>query len=508
MISTFHGIELAKRTLFAQQTAINTTGHNIANANTEGYSRQTVNFSTMNPMEPPGMNKSTMPGQLGQGVTVDSIQRARDTFIDAQYRNESQTMGDLSIQQETFSKLESIFNEPSEFGMRGSVDQFWASWQDLSRNPDNLTARSVVKENAVAMVDAFKYTDAKMSELKTDLKASSLMKANEANTMLEQIEKLNKDIVHIESLGTDNANDLRDQRDLLTDKLSKLMNINVKEQANGSYNISLTDGQTLLDQNGLKRLGEGVATNIVNIDSIKGGEIGGINKSLNEIVPEFQEQLDAMVQGLLYGKMSIEVPAGSNLADGTSYSQNTVIEVEGINGLHKLGWNLNQGAVGGVDLFTSKENYTSIQDLQVNPDIISNLSNIATSMRTEVVNGQPQVLKGNGDIALAIGKLRDAVTTFETASGKTKTGNFDDNFRSVIGDLGVKAQEINRRVVNQESIMNSVANRRDSIVGVSVDEEMANLIKFQHAYTATARVMTAVDEMLDTIISRMGQVGR
>lgn len=503
MISTFHGIELAKRTLFAQQSAINTTGHNIANANTEGYSRQTVNFSAMNPMEPPGMNKSTMPGQLGQGVTVDSIQRARDTFVDAQYRNESQTLGDLSIQQETYSKLESIFNEPSESGMRASVDQFWASWQDLSRNPDNLTARSVVKESAVAMVDAFKYTDAKLSELKTDLQTSANMKAHEANTMLEQIEKLNKDIVHIESLGTDNANDLRDQRDLLTDKLSKLMNINVKEQSNGSYNITLTDGQTLLDQNGVKRVGQDVA-----LDSITGGEIGGINKSINEVIPEFQEQLDAMVQGLLYGKMSIEVPAGSNLADGSSYGQNTVIEVEGINGLHKLGWTLNQGAVGGMDLFTSKENFTSIQNLQVNPDIISNLSNIATSMRTEVVNGQPQVLKGNGDIALAIGKIRDAVTTFETASGKIRTGNFDDNFRSVIGDLGVKAQEINRRVVNQESIINSVSNRRDSIVGVSIDEEMANLVKFQHAYTATARMMTAVDEMLDTIINRMGQVGR
>ena len=146
MRSTFHGLETAKRSLVTQQVALQTTGHNVANANTAGYSRQTVNMVASKPMEAVGMMRSTAPGQLGTGVEFDSITRIREKFLDTQFRNESKTYGSWSIQLDTLEKLETIVNEPSNTGLRSVMDNFWKSWHDLSENPEDITARKLVRE--------------------------------------------------------------------------------------------------------------------------------------------------------------------------------------------------------------------------------------------------------------------------------------------------------------------------------------------------------------------------
>jgi len=521
MRSTFHSLEVAKRGLYAQQTAISTAGHNISNANTTGYSRQVVNFTASNPMEMPSMTRTQTPGQLGTGVTFDSIRRVRESFLDDQYRKEAQASGAWNVQKDTLEKVETIMGEPSESGLRSVIDQFWNAWQDLSREPDNLTARAVVRERTQAMIDAFQYTDTKLQELNNDLTSNISVKVGEANNYIKQIAQLNQEIRRIEGLG-DNANDLRDQRDLITDQLSKIVHIQSREQANGMYSVTLADGTSLVEGLQATLIGEGV-----DVNQITGGEIAGMIKSRDVLVREYTSHLNTMFNGLINGQVQVNIPEGSVLPVDVTYRDNTgteqtltagnpvptfgiKVQVDGINGLHRLGWTMREDGTGqavpGQNFFVSTDGSWSVSSIRLNPDITRDVGLISTSLRVDA-NGKN--FSGNGNLALAMGQMRDGVFNFRpdlpAAAGR---GTFDEYFRSVIGGLGVKVQEAQRQAGNQETILKSVDNRREAVSGVSLDEEMANLIKFQHAYNASARMMTTVDQVLDTIINRMGTVGR
>lgn len=530
MRSTFHNLEVAKRGLYAQQTAISTTGHNIANANTIGYSRQTVNFAASKPMEMPAMNRSVAPGQLGTGVDFNSIHRIREAFLDQQYRNEAQSHGYWNTQKNTLEKIELIFNEPSDQGLHSVIDQFWNAWQDVSRDPDNMTARTVLKERTLALVDTFQHLDNKLSQLSSDLSSSLDIKVSEANTYLNQIAQLNREIRRIEGMGQ-NANDLRDQRDLLTDNLSHLVDINVQETSNSMYNITLRDGTQLVHgiehtQLAVNSAGTGIEALVIgtedeyNAVTMAAGEIAGILKS-QATVTEYQEHLDTILKGMIYGDVEVTIPAGSILAEdvldangdlliaaNTVVSADTKVTVQGINGLHQLGWGVSKedgSAVGGLHLFEPVDpDDFSIADLKLNQEILNDVGKLAVSLRMDLDTGE--VYEGNGGLALIMGQLRDSAFQFDGDS--VQQGTFDDYYRSIIGGLGVQTQEAQRQTNNQELLLLSINNQRQSVSGVSLDEEMANLIKFQHAYNASARLMTTVDQLLDTIINRTGMVGR
>ncbi|MFV9510516.1 flagellar hook-associated protein FlgK [Tepidibacillus sp. LV47] len=549
MRSTFHSLETAKRGLFAAQTAIQTTGHNIANANTKGYTRQVVDFVASKPMEALAWTRSTSPGQLGTGVDYSNIRRLRDSYLDGQFRNQNQNFGDWEVRQSTFEKLEAIINEPSDYGIRTVIDHFWNAWQDLAGQPDNLTARSVVIERAVAMTDAFNDVAQKLEDLKSDLVESLKVKlgsgsidANgelqienigEVNTLLTQIAKLNEQIYQVEAQG-DHANDLRDQRDLLTDQLSKLIDITVKdEKDNSGYTITLSNGTQLVKANHANQ----VYMDSSNPSALKGflydpetktitdltpntqtlkdvfssGEVHGYLQSIEE-VEKIQTQLDNLVNGLVSGEIDLTLASGTQLPqnmanrlglDATNYDSSTqtvtkdvAVKVPGINGLHQMGYDLNSNP--GIEFFTKKDNTKpmSASNIQVNTEILNDVTKIVTSNRLE--NGV--VLKGNNQVALWIADMR-----YTKIAG---IGSSDEYFRSMVGNLGVRSQEAVRQYESQKVLVEQVDHRRQAVSGVSLDEEMADLIKYQHAYNASARMITAIDEMLDKVINGMGIVGR
>lgn len=492
MVSTFHGLELGKRGLFAGQTGIATTGHNIANANTKGYSRQQVNLTT-SPAVDVWTSGEVNPSQLGSGVSLESITRVRDRFLDQQYREHSRTLGEWSVKQDTLAQLESVINEPSETGLRSVMDQFWGAWQDLANNPDSLSARAVIKESAQAFVDTSQLIDRSMTLLKNDLSNQLTAKINDANSYLKQITELNNSIKRV---GTQ-ANDLLDQRDMYVAELSKLVPITVDEQSNGMYNLSLSSDGTVLVE------GANIGTLINNQSDISGGEIFGTVESM-KMVDNYQEKLTEMVKGFVFGEVTVEVPAGSNLADGTSapVDRPMQVTVDGINGLHQLGWSLSVDETGnvrpGAELFIGDEANFYIASLEVNPAVKADLRLIASSLRSESVNGQQKAVNGNGDLAQLIGKLRDQQVTI----GGDST-NLNSFFQSVVSELGAESQAANRYIANHEASLQATESRRQSVTGVSLDEEMANLIKFQHSYNAAARIVSTTDQLLDTIINRM-----
>lgn len=512
MTSTFHGIETARRGIHTHQKAIHTTGHNIANANTDGYSRQRVNMSASSALEVPALTRSANPGQLGTGVEATNIKRIREAFLDAQYRQESSSYQNWSTQLDTLQKVELFFNEPSDQGFRSVIDQFWNSFQDLSRDPENLETRAVVRERAVAMIDLFKYVDQKLTDVSNDLTDSLDKKVIEANTYIEQIADLNEKIRRAEAIGYD-ANDFRDKRDLLVDDLSKLVELNVQELPDGTYNVSASNGETLVDGIDTFLLDDAIALTSIYDDQVN-GELYGIMYSRDVHINNYQEQVTEMFRGLMVGEIEITVPAGSVLPvdfggvnAGDVFAADTTGTVEGINGLHELGWTLDSNAAEAIFIDNGGNAFGagfSIQDVRLHADIVNSTGAIAASLR---VDGNGDVFRGNGELALLMGQMRDTDIAFNS-SLLTGPATFDEYLRGVLGQLGVQTQQAERQKVNIGLIMESVDNRRQSVSGVSLDEEMSMLIQYQHAYNGSARMMTTIDEMLDRVINNMGLVGR
>ncbi|MBB6671522.1 flagellar hook-associated protein FlgK [Cohnella nanjingensis] len=522
MRSTFHSLETVKRALFTQQAALSTTGQNIANANTAGYSRQIVNMQATRPIEAPGMTHSTIPGQLGTGVEFTSITRVREQFLDTQYRNQNMDTGNWTFQASALDKLEAIFNEPSDTGLRSLMDKFWTSWSDLSKDPENVTGRKIVRENALALADTFNLTSKQLSDMKSDLTANIGTKANQINTYLSNIADLNQQITRISAYG-DNANDLMDQRDLLTDKLSQLVNITVTDSPQG-YNISMGGVELLNGFNAATVDAAGLEAAFAggNGGDLRSGEVYGMLVARDTYVTQYQQQLDTLANSLANGEFTVTLPAGTVLPngitlDGVTYNDTNrklasdlTVKIHGVNELHKLGYTMKDPVTTGVDFFTSKDGGPiTAASLTLNKIIQDSPDAIATSMRTD---GTPEkVVPGNNTLALIMSNLKDTKFTFVSPDGSTPVvgrGTIDDFYQSVIGQLGVQSENAQRQVENQNSLLANIDNQRQSVSGVSLDEEMSNLIKFQHAYSAAARAMTAYDEILDKVINGMGIVGR
>lgn len=521
MGSTFSGIEISKRSLFAQQTALQTTGHNVSNANTQGYSRQVVNLVASLPYEPASMTRSAVPGQMGQGVEFDQIKRVREKFLDTQYYDENKTLGEWTIRKDTLEKLEAIVNEPSDTGIRQVVEGFWNAWQDVSKEPENLTARAALKEKALAMTDAFNHTGKQLDDLTSNLTDNISVKVSEANNILKQVANLNNEIFKIEGLGN-NANDLRDQRDVLVDNLSKIVNISTVDTT-GGYTIKMGSIELV---NGIGVSNSLDASTIKgNLDSkdLQSGEIYGMLVSRDQYVESYKFQFNSMVKALVQGPVSVTLPAGTMIpagatltgaTAGSTLTADTKVTVNGINGLHALGYTLEDPPSSGIPFFTMKEGATEFgaNSLTINPDILKKVANIAASSRTYVdADGNTKVVRGNNDIALSLAAFQNQKFDFDPSANGTPlltSGTFDEFLRAVVGQLGVQSQEAIRQSTNQQALVDQVDSRRQSVSGVSLDEEMSNMIKYQHAYNAAARSLTTFDEMLDKVINGMGTVGR
>ena len=520
MRSTFHGLETAKRSLFTQQAALSTTGHNIANANTKGYSRQVVNMVAARPIEAVGMMRSTAKGQLGTGVEFNSITRIREAFLDDQFRNENKSLGNWSIQADTLEKLEAILNEPSDTGLRTVMDNFFNAWAELVKDPQSITGRKIVREAAIALTDAFNHMSRQLDELSADLTENIQIKIDDINSKLSIIADLNREIRRIEGMG-DNANDLRDQRDLLVDEISKVINITVTETEQG-YTLQM-GGVVLVDGDAVTPLDAGLVDGYFNSGDLNSGEIYGLIVSRDRHVADYRNQLNTLANAIANGEITVTIPAGTVLPEGTVLNGITytgpsrtltsplTVTVNGLNGLHKLGYAFNDsGFSPGGDLFVAGDGSTTITagNIRLHPDIVADPTKIATSMRT---TGNPeQVVKGNNDLALLISQMKDAKFAFSSLdpNSPVQSGTLNDYFRSVVGQLGVQTSEAKRQTANLQLIVDQVDGRRQAVSGVSLDEEMANMIRFQHAYNAAARIMTTMDEVLERIINGMGIVGR
>ena len=623
MGSTFSGIELGKRSIMANQDAITTAGHNISNANTEGYSRQRVQIKEFDPLYKPDLERLERPGLIGQGVDVQSINRIRDELLDERIVAQANQESYWDTRSKYYNMIEQIYNEPDDISVRSNMDKFWEAWQELSINPESKAARQAVVTRAETLTDSIKQRwealDGVGNLIDGDIEAT----VKQVNSYARQIADCNAEIVRSRAMG-DNPNDLLDRRDLLVDKLSKLIDISTDQRDSDEFMVHvggrvIVQGNIAREIDLVPRFDDTGYSKLVWKDTgndavFKGGTLGALVElrdvdvrneiqTLNTMTMNFADLVNDVhrnavgankVTGLdFFTQHSFVENANGNFdrnGDGeldTSY----VFRFSGTNALDKQqqvgiegvmtfsGTNGNvqvpyfhtdtvetviariNDSTSEVKAYLDKNNHlvlkaTTAQSID-NPDFVirhvedsgyflAGYSGILAGTgeegaydfaQADAVNALAggaqfavspvfnpsayievnQVIR-NDVMSVAAGYM-DAAGTAPTGDGRAAVEiaairntsvmvggmkTFDDYFADTVTNVGLKGEQAETNLLSQNAIMDDLRNLRDSISGVNIDEELAEIMKFQHGYNAAAKFITVWDSLIDTVINRLG----
>ncbi|MEA3297156.1 MAG: flagellar hook-associated protein FlgK [candidate division Zixibacteria bacterium] len=465
MPGLFQGLELGKRAMLTHQLTLQTIAHNIANVNTPGYSRQRISICATRP-------ELSATGAVGTGVQALDIRHIRDLFLGEQFRQNSKSLGQWSYKEKTLSQVEALFSEPNENTLSDQMNKFWNAWSDLSTDPSSMSSREAVLGQANLLVNSFHELASQLYKLQDATDRDLVNLTSEVNRFTGEIASLNHQIKQCE-LGTGKANDLRDERDLILDKLAAIIDVNTIEDTSGDMTVYLgamaivsndeaigIKVDVFNDRGHLKHVlaWKGTSITIKNLN----GQIKGLLDSRDEIIPRYLEELN---------KLSSTI-------------------VEEVNALHSTGYALDGST--GTNFFDT--NYTDAATIRINPEIINNLAKISSASIPDA--------ESDNTIALAIADLRNSKVM------GNNTTSIDDFYNGLVGTMGVEVHESQSFTSRYELLANQIEDARQSVQGVSLDEEMTAMIKSQHAYDAAARIITTMDEALDTVIHGMGRVGR
>jgi flagellar hook-associated protein 1 FlgK len=436
-ISTFMSLQTSLRGLLAQQEALDTTGHNVANANTPGYSRQEAVLTATQALTVPANSVTTgAAAQLGTGVDVQAITRIRDVFLDLQYRAQATSLGDATARADSLGQAQLAFAEPGENGIAAQLAKFWNAWSDLANAPESQPAREALIANAQTLTSMFATVSAQLTTVATQANQEYLSitgATGEIASDAQELAGLNTAIRNATMTGA-TPSDLMDRRDVLVDKLSALAQVSVTDLGNGEQKIDF-GGVTLVDP-----AAAGGYTWPQTLTS-PGGKLGALQSLASATGPAltYRSQLDTVAANLV-------------------------------------------GAVNSLHTTTPFFNPTG-----------TTAATIAVAATAATVQTGSTTAAGQNDIAQAIAGLRG--------------GAVDQAYGALVARVGTDVNSNDRAEATAQSLVDAVDSRRQSVSGVSLDEEMTNLIRFQRGYQASARTMTTVDELLDTLINRTGKVG-
>jgi flagellar hook-associated protein 1 len=451
-ISSFYGLQTSLRGLLAQQRLLDVTGHNIANASTQGYSRQEATLVASPGLEiPAGGVASGAGAHLGSGVDVQTFRRMRDQFTDPQFRAQNSGLGYWGARAKALDGAEQALAEPGENGINEQLARFWQSWADVANAPTDPAAKQALVEQASALADAFKTVRGQIAAAKDAAYAeyADLARAGdpggEVAQIAREIAELNDTIRRFVTAG-DMPNDLLDRRDVLLDRLSGFGQVSVETNADGTVNASFVDtaaaGTTYPVVTGVNATWAGPPAG----DAwAPGGRLGGL----------------------------LEVSRAGGTLDGYLASVDAVAS--------SLAGVVNS-AYGGTFFETGP-----------GPAAATLRVSAALAADPRLVDAGTGAA-GSNDVALAVSRLVDHPAV-------------DQAYRAFVAQVGAEVRETVRQEANAQVLTDAVENRRQSVSGVSLDEEMANLVRFQRSYQASSRAMSTLDEMLDVLINRTGRVG-
>jgi flagellar hook-associated protein 1 FlgK len=473
--SSFSGFSTALTALYAQRRGLDVTGQNIANANTVGYSRQRVDFESVGAPTVPAL-WSTYEGS-GSGVNVTDIARMRDGFLEARARTEQASLSQLAGRQDTLAAVERSFQEPGDTGLQSQLADLWSAWHDVANGPGDLAARSQLLSRTATAADSIRQTYGALDAQWTVNREQLGTTLAAVNATARNVAELNQAILRTSQAGIP-SNELADQRDLLVMKLAELTGAQGRQAPDGSIDVFL-GGTALVRGSHSEEL---AVTGVSTMDDFRangaapvtvswvstgfaaavGGEAGARVEALATTIPGYADKLDALA---------------ANLRDT-------------VNAAHAGGYDLD-GAPGQA-MFGATATAKDITGLISDPRKVA-ASKEAPTLAADGVTLVPSLDGSNASSLAAIERQADGP---------------DVTYRQMIVQLGASAQTANRRLEIQADVAVQVDAAREAQSGVNIDEEMVNLLSFQRAYEAAARVISAVDSTLDTLINRTGLVGR
>ncbi|MDR0323747.1 MAG: flagellar hook-associated protein FlgK [Treponema sp.] len=628
MTSTFMGLEIGKRGIQAHQQALATTGHNLNNIETKGYSRQRVEFSAFDPIYLPGLNRAETPGQIGQGVIIERIERIRDQLLDRRIVAQASEEGYWSVRDKYVSDMEKLHLVPGLNSVKSKMDSFWDGWQELSMHAADTEFRHAVLERGKTLIDGIKNHFNGLRQLQTMVDEDIQMTVSRVNDISRQIAGINGEIQRVKAMG-DNPNDLMDRRDLLVDELSSIIDITVSQidpdefmvhtsghilvqgqvsrqfdlrkdiDTEGFSHISWRDtGREIIFTKGslgalLELRDKTIEFEISNLDNMTMNFVDLVNEihrnaygangttglnffseypfvtnvngnydrsgngffdssyiyrinGTNTLEPQAQPGFEGIIT-LSGSERQINVPyystdtvndiitrinnSGAEVVarlnrDGVLSLKGTPADLVGgqrsnpdfvIRHIEDSGHFLTgyagilqeSGADGAfrwdranavTSLRGGAENYAVAPVahpsgwVEVNPALLKDPTSVAAGFG---YNGRP-ANPGNGDAAAAIASIRNT----QVMVGRLST--FDDYFADTVGRIALLGEQSGRALETQNILMKDLRDRRQSMSGVNIDEELTNMIRYQHGYNAAARYITTVNSMLDTLINRMG----
>lgn len=631
MISTFHGIEMGKRSLVAHTQAMNVTGQNLNNLNTEGYSRQKIELQTFSPLYIPGLSRENTPGQIGQGVEVATVRRIRDQLVDNRIISSSKDFGYFDMKNKYLHQMQLVYAEPSVYNdpmmyntLRRGFDEFMNAWSDVANNPEEKSARTVLVEKANILTNSVQHHFQQMTDIRNNVNMEIEEKVKEVNDLAMKIANLNDRILRSEAVG-DNPNDLYDKRDLFIDRLSKIADVNVSRE--DSNELVLYIGSKMLVQGGeyeqLRMIPDSANRGYNDIYwadgemvQFRGGELAGLvdlrdvdlyeeQKKINSFAVNVADLVNEIhrdgfgLNGTTGNSFFIEYPyttdaSGNFDADRDGTDDSTYLfKISGTNKVEltdKIGirgeMNINgvnieytetdtlqnvinkiNEAGAGVNAFVNAQGKLSLKadyftDGET-PDFVLRhvedsgmfLTGYAGILQQSGADGAfdssnvGEVAKLRADSVWSIAPLTDPavymavdskikkdVNYIAAAGGVDTTGDgiknisngsgdssnalrisslkenhvmvgmsmtFSQYFENLVADVGSRAREAESGFKVQETMMNNLENLRKSVSAVNLDEEFANLIKFQHGYNATAKFVSEMDKMLETLIAKI-----
>lgn len=636
ILSSFHNIEVGRKSLLAHSDALKTTGHNISNLNNPDYSRQIVHLKDFHPIYDPSWNRETTPGQIGTGVVVEDIVRARDQFLDDRIIFEKGVLGFWEARRKFLYQLQLIYNEPEGPNIRTALDEYWDALQKVAMDPTEISSRVVLVEKASALASQIRHEYNSIVKLREQANELIKQKINEINGYAREIAHLNNQIQKLEALG-DNPNDLYDRRDALVEKLSKIMDIKVGRSdknefmvmvgseilvqgegyhevigipnpnnkgfvdlyiGNAERRLKVSDGELfglvyvrdvdLVED--MKRLNSFAINLIESVNEIHRDGFGldgttGLDFWVKKpITPDLRGNYDSNEDGIFdktaifkitgTNKLNLDdfinssgvINFGPNYPGGpditVTYNENDTVKsvIEKINnsGAHVVAYLNHRGELTiKAKISTSSEypdfvirylsdtgnflvgfagilhgsgevnaydwnnieqtaqirgdiNYYSVAPLDepalwidVNPLIVKDPRLIASAGGKDL-NGDriPDTTNGMGDNSniLLMAGLKDKKVMLERDS------TFLEYLKFIVGDVGTRSNISEVAIKKQELVIQNLSKLREAVSGVNLDEELTKLISYQRAYEASARFITYIDSMLDTIINRMGTV--
>jgi flagellar hook-associated protein 1 FlgK len=563
-------MDIAKRALAANQLGVEVTGNNIANVNTPGYSRQKVNFETSQALPMPY-------GPLGYGVQISGIERAFDPLVAARLDQNTSSLADYQARKADLDQIASLFNETQDGGLSQLFSEFWDAWNDVADNPTGAGERQTLLGQAQTLADAFSFRADQLVQARNDITQRLGPVIEEINAHAARIAQLNGEIQAIET-PEHHANDLRDERQSELNQLSELIGIRYYTTGNGTINVTLANGVSLvqsMDSYSLRYeitpsdtvavIWQGPGGTEEDVTSgLEGGELSGHIAVRDTMIPQFQGDLDALAQELIAGVNTLHsqgvglellstatssyfvnstaaalqnnpslafgdrIAAGQftvHVEDGSGGTAATDISITGTTSLADLAAALD--AVSGISatiVTNGSENRLQITadsgysfgfsedtsnvlmalgvntfftgdnawSLGVNDALVNNADLIAAGRIDTLTGAHPM---GDNTNALALADLENQAVT--GLGGLT----YEEAYRQLVTDIGLEAEEAGNKQDFYQGLVDQFTELRDSVSGVSLDEELTNLIKFQRAYQAAAQMITAADEMLQALLA-------